>query len=123
MASAEAPASLRLAELVAALSLATDLGTGQPMEHALRACLLATHLSGELGMDEQERCDVYYVSLLRAIGCVSDAHRVAARFGDELLANAQISLLDTTQPADMLELMVRHVGVGQPLLQRTRTIV
>jgi hypothetical protein len=49
-------APLRLAELVAALSLATDLGTGQPMEHALRTCLLAIQLGGELGVGEQERC-------------------------------------------------------------------
>lgn len=32
----EAAAGFRLSELVAALSLATDLGTGQPIEHALR---------------------------------------------------------------------------------------
>jgi hypothetical protein len=28
---------VRLAELIAALSLATDLGVGQPMEHVLRS--------------------------------------------------------------------------------------
>jgi len=32
----------RLAELVAPLSLATDLGLGQPMEHVMRSCL-STH--------------------------------------------------------------------------------
>jgi hypothetical protein len=31
--------SVRLAELVAALSLGIDLGFGQPMEHVLRQCL------------------------------------------------------------------------------------
>jgi hypothetical protein len=31
---------LRLAELVAAFSLATDLGMGQPMEHVLRSWLM-----------------------------------------------------------------------------------
>lgn len=92
------PAPLRLAELVAALSLATDLGTGQPMEHALRTCLLATALADELGLSEPERRDVYYIALLRAIGCVADAHLVAARFGDEILASAQIALLDTANP-------------------------
>jgi hypothetical protein len=30
----------RLAELVAALSLAPDLGLGQPMEHVMRSCLV-----------------------------------------------------------------------------------
>jgi len=116
-------APIRLAELVAALSLATDLGTGQPMEHALRVCLFSVELSGELGMDEQERCHVYYVALLRAIGCVSDAHRVAARFGDELLANAQISLMDTAQPTDVFDLLFRRVGEGQPALRRARMVL
>lgn len=37
----------RLAELIAALSLATDLGLGQPMEHVLRSCLISMRL-GEL---------------------------------------------------------------------------
>lgn len=117
------PGPLRVAELIAALSLATDLGTGQPMEHALRVCLLAVELGGELGLDEQERCDVYYVALLRAVGCVADAHQVAARFGDELVANAHISLMDTAQPGDVLDLLLRHVGEEQPALRRARMIV
>jgi HD-GYP domain-containing protein (c-di-GMP phosphodiesterase class II)/DNA-binding CsgD family transcriptional regulator len=117
-----APAPLRLAELAAALSLATDLGTGQPLEHALRVCLLSVELAGALDLDEHERADTYYVALLRALGCVADAHRVAARFGDELLANAQIALMDTAQPADVLNLLVRHVGQGQPALRRAQMI-
>lgn len=123
MPTASSQGTLRVAELIAALSLATDLGTGQPMEHALRVCLLAVALGGELGLDEQERCDVYYVALLRAVGCVADAHQVAARFGDELVANAHISLMDTAQPTDVLDLLLRHVGEGQPALRRARMIV
>ena len=38
------PAPVRLAELVAALSLGIDLGFGQPMEHVLRQCLIALRL-------------------------------------------------------------------------------
>jgi hypothetical protein len=34
-------AHVRLAELVAGLSLGGDLGFGRPMEHALRQCLIA----------------------------------------------------------------------------------
>ena len=36
---------IRLAELVAALSLGIDLGFGQPMEHVLRQCLIALRLA------------------------------------------------------------------------------
>lgn len=48
----------RLAELIAALSLATDLGMGQPMGHALRTCLLAQGLGRELGLKEEELAEV-----------------------------------------------------------------
>ena len=40
---------VRLAELVAALSLGIDLGFGQPMEHVLRQCLIALRLAERLG--------------------------------------------------------------------------
>ncbi len=36
----------RRAEVLAALSLAIDLGLGQPMEHMLRSALIATRLAG-----------------------------------------------------------------------------
>ena len=36
----------RLAEVVAVLAMATDLGLGSPMEHAVRACLLSTETDG-----------------------------------------------------------------------------
>jgi hypothetical protein len=38
---------VRLAELVASLSLGVDLGFGQPMEHVLRQCLLARGASNK----------------------------------------------------------------------------
>ena len=46
---------VRLAELVAALSLGVDLGFGQPMEHVLRQCLIALRLAERLGLDDEER--------------------------------------------------------------------
>jgi hypothetical protein len=49
---------LRLAELVAALSLATDLGMGSPLEQELRSCLVAVRLGEQLGLDEDELAHV-----------------------------------------------------------------
>lgn len=120
MSESSARGPLRLAELIMALSLATDLGTGQPMEYGLRVCLLATALGAECGADERERCDIYYIALLRTIGCVADAPQIAARFGDEMVANAQISLLDSASLPDMLGLLLRHVGEGQSAARRVR---
>ena len=48
------PAStrIRLAELMAVQSLATDLGMGQPLEFALRSCVLAVRLGEALQFSE-----------------------------------------------------------------------
>src|SRR5512133_3753235 len=77
-------AQVRLAELVAALSLGIDLGFGQPMEHVLRQCLIALRLAEAIGLDEQQRATVYYTALVVNIGCHSDAHEQARWFGDDI---------------------------------------
>ncbi|MGZ4324191.1 MAG: HD domain-containing phosphohydrolase [Solirubrobacteraceae bacterium] len=77
-------AHVRLAELVAALSLGIDLGFGQPMEHVLGQCLIALRLAERMGLDEQARAVVYYTALLVNVGCHSDAHEQAKWFGDDI---------------------------------------
>jgi hypothetical protein len=74
-------AEVRLAELVAALSLGIDLAFGQPMEHVLRQCLIALRLAEGMGLDEEHRAVVYYTALLINVGCHSDAHEQAKWFG------------------------------------------
>ena len=59
---------MRLAELTVALSLATDLGTGQPLEHGMRTCWLSLRAAEELGLDGSMRSCVYYTALLRVRG-------------------------------------------------------
>jgi HD-GYP domain-containing protein (c-di-GMP phosphodiesterase class II)/DNA-binding CsgD family transcriptional regulator len=77
-------AEVRLAELVAALSLGVDLGFGQPMEHVLRECIIALRLADRLGLEEAERSTVYYTALLVNVGCHADAHEQAKWFGDDI---------------------------------------
>ena len=47
--------TVRLADLVALLSLGTDLGLGQPMEHMIRACPIALRLGEQVGLDASSR--------------------------------------------------------------------
>src|SRR6266849_10381992 len=75
---------VRLAELVAALSLGVDLGFGQPMEHVLRQCLIALRLADQAGLDEADRVAVYYTALLVNVGCHSDALEQGKWFGDDI---------------------------------------
>lgn len=46
---------VRLAELVATLSLAADLGLGQPPEHAIRSTLVALDMVDTLDASAEER--------------------------------------------------------------------
>ncbi len=112
-------AHVRLAELVAALSLGVDLGFGQPMEHVLRQCLIALRLAERLGLDEQERAVVYYTALLINVGCHSDAHEQAKWFGDDIALKSgkyDGELRGVRAAASGLRLL----GAGNPPLHRFR---
>src|SRR5690348_2314877 len=110
-------AHVRLAELVAALSLGIDLGFGQPMEHVLRQCLIALRLSDRLELDEQTRSSVYYTALLVNVGCHTDAHEQAKWFGDD------IALKSTKYDHDLRSVGaaiagMRRLGSGRAPLHR-----
>jgi hypothetical protein len=110
------PVEVRLAELVAALSLGTDLGLGQPMEHVIRQTLIALRMSELLGLDESERAVVYYSGLLAWVGCHTDAYEQAKWFGDDLAVKADGFLVDEPGPAWVLS----HLGAGRPPPERAR---
>ena len=88
MAITDDDSGVSVAELVAALSLGTDLGLGQPMEHVLRMCALALGLAERSGSDESQRSVVYYVALLAWVGCCADSFEQARWFGDDIAARA-----------------------------------
>jgi HD-GYP domain-containing protein (c-di-GMP phosphodiesterase class II) len=110
---------VRLAELVAGLSLGIDLGFGQPMEHVLRQCLIALKLAEGLGLDEQQRAVVYYTALLLNVGCHSDAHEQAKWFGDDLASKA-VKYDHDLRSLRMAAAGMRFLGSGHPPLHRFR---
>jgi HD-GYP domain-containing protein (c-di-GMP phosphodiesterase class II) len=112
-------AQVRLAELVAALSLGIDLGFGQPMEHVLRQCLIALRLAERIGLDEDERAVVYYTALLVNVGCHSDAHEQAKWFGDDIGLKSIKYDHELTSARSMAAAM-RRLGSGRPPLHRFR---
>jgi HD-GYP domain-containing protein (c-di-GMP phosphodiesterase class II) len=110
-------AHVRLAELVAALSLGIDLGFGQPMEHVLRQCLIALRIGERLGLHEEQRQDLYYASLLINVGCHSDAHEQAKWFGDDIAMKAGKYDHDFRSIRAALS-GLRMLGAGRSPLQR-----
>jgi hypothetical protein len=110
---------VRLAELVASLSLGVDLGFGQPMEHVLRQCLIALRLAERSALDEQHRAAVYYTALLVNVGCHADAHEQAKWFGDDIALKSGKYAHELGSVPGALATM-RLVGAGNPPLYRFR---
>jgi HD-GYP domain-containing protein (c-di-GMP phosphodiesterase class II) len=113
------PTRVRLAELIAALSLGVDLGFGQPMEHVLRQCLIALRLAERIGLDEHERAAVYYTALLINVGCHSDAHEQAKWFGDDIALKSGKYDYELGSVRGAAAAM-RKLGSGNPPLHRFR---
>jgi hypothetical protein len=102
---------LRLADMLAALSVATDLGMGQEPEKAVRACLVATQLAQAMELPSPDVQDVFYTALLKHLGCTAPSHEVAYLLGDDLAGAPQTERTDMANRREALALMAA-VGKG-----------
>jgi HD-GYP domain-containing protein (c-di-GMP phosphodiesterase class II) len=100
---------VRLAELMAALSMATDLAMGQPVEHAMASAVVAVRLGQAAGLGAQDLRDTYYQALLRYIGCNADAAWLASIAGDEIALRRGHALVDSEDAPAMLALLLRSI--------------
>ncbi|MFN8474779.1 MAG: HD domain-containing phosphohydrolase [Anaerolineae bacterium] len=100
---------VRLAELMAALSMATDLGMGQPMEYAMMSCIVAVRLAEATGLSDDDMRDAYYEALLRYIGCNADTYWLASIVGDEIAFRTEIAPLDGADNMRVVNLVLRSI--------------
>lgn len=75
--------TVRTAEVIAALSLATDLALGVPLEYGLRSTLVAMRLCGRLDVDPDTASQTYFLCLLFYVGCTAPADVGPEIFGDD----------------------------------------
>lgn len=111
-----APSSVRLPELIAALSFSTDLAFGQPMEHVLRACLIALRVAERMGLDEQTRRDVYWVTLVATV-CTGESFEMVQAFGDDIAFRAGMYHVGPSQFA-VLFYALGQAGSGRAAMSR-----
>jgi HD-GYP domain-containing protein (c-di-GMP phosphodiesterase class II) len=105
--------ALRLGEFAATLALAQDNAFGQPLESQFRSCLLATWFCREAGFDPQLSGEVYWVALLRYLGCTGHAHEVATLFGDEIAIRAQSLVHDAANPEEVIRDVIAFATAGR----------
>jgi hypothetical protein len=68
---------LRTADLLAALSLASDLAVGLRAEHAVRSCYIAMHIGEQMQLPAEKQIDLYYAMLLMDAGCTAWTSQLA----------------------------------------------
>ncbi|HEU5002621.1 MAG TPA: HD domain-containing phosphohydrolase [Actinomycetota bacterium] len=88
------PTGVRLCELMGVMSLATDLGTGAPLECGLAVCRMALAIGDRMGLAEEDLRRVYYLALLRHIGCTVKSEAMAMVMGDDLTLGGKLAPLD-----------------------------
>lgn len=115
------PRNPRLAEVVASLSIATDLGLGLPEDHVLRQTLIAHRIGRLLGFDADQLASTYYVSMLAWVGCVADSHELSRAFGDDLRVRQESYLVDKAG-FEMMRFMFGQMVRGRPPLEGVAVI-
>jgi HD-GYP domain-containing protein (c-di-GMP phosphodiesterase class II) len=109
---------LRLAEAVGALSLATDLAMGQPLEHGLRTAMVALRMARAAGLPEDDQITVFYTGALHFAGCTAESEIDARFFGDELAARPQMMAAYLGSRLGLIATAMRVVHPGSTPLAR-----
>jgi HD-GYP domain-containing protein (c-di-GMP phosphodiesterase class II) len=116
--------ALRAAEVLAALALATDLGTGQPLDRGLRTCLLAMRMGRALELDDETLREIHQFALLRFLGCTSDAAETAAMVaGDDTAFLAAMAPSTMGSLRQQMAALVGSVAVQHSIPMRVAHLV
>jgi DNA-binding CsgD family transcriptional regulator len=102
---------VRLAELLATVSLATDLAHDVPTESALRDAILAVRLALLAGWSGEQLSDTYYLALVFHMGCTG-AVAIQSRMGagDDISVRRWLSEVDFANRPEMMRVVMTRVA-------------
>ena len=111
-----------MAELVATMSYAADLGLGQPMEHCMRQTTISLRLADLIGVTPTEREATYYLGMLINAYCHADASEQVEWFGDDIALKGESFDVLGMNTVQMLSMLIRRIGNHGPPLDRARRL-
>jgi hypothetical protein len=116
----ESKPSIRVSELISALSYALDLTEGRPMGHSVRSCLLGMRIAEQLGLPAEAQADLYYTLLLKDAGCSSNSSRLYHILNaDDIRAKRDVKTTDWTKVGwESLHYAITHVATEMPFAER-----
>jgi HD-GYP domain-containing protein (c-di-GMP phosphodiesterase class II) len=88
----------------------------------MRSCLLAMWMGEAAGFDAALRNTVYWVALLRYIGCTGHAHEVATLFGDEIAIRARTLVHDAANTAEVMHDVLAFATAAHPPEEREQVV-
>ena len=114
--------SLKLSELMGALSHALDITEGQPEGHCVRCCWIGMHIGRRLGLPAEQLWELYYTLLLKDLGCSSNASRICELYlTDDLSFKRDFKWVDGSLP-QVLRFVLRHTGPASGLIDRLKAM-
>lgn len=115
--------SLKLSELIGSLSYALDLTEGQPEGHCVRSCWIGMHIGREAGLAPQQLWELYYMLLLKDVGCSSNAARICELYlTDDLRFKRDFKTVRDSTP-HLISFVLKHTGLKAGLAERFRTVL
>lgn len=113
--------TLRMTDIISAISYALDLTEGQPPGHCLRCCAIGLSLGQAIGLTPSHLSDLYYTLLLKDAGCSSNAGRLWELYGgDDRAIKNDFKKTDSQSLTQMARFILRHAGPGEALKQRLK---
>jgi HD-GYP domain-containing protein (c-di-GMP phosphodiesterase class II) len=114
---------MQFSELMGSLSHALDLTEGQPKGHCLRVCWIGMHIGMEIGLNVPALRELYYVLLLKDLGCSSNAARICELYlTDDLSFKRDFKTVGDGLP-QVLRFVFGHTGLNASLAGRLRSVV
>jgi putative nucleotidyltransferase with HDIG domain len=115
---------LRIAELLGALSLATDMADGFALEKSLRTAVLASRLARRTGCDLPTQRTTFWASLLRFVGCTGFAHEEGRHYsaGDDIGLRRALAMVDFGRPSTFVRRAVGNIARHAPLGARAAAL-
>jgi len=116
-------ATMKLSELIGALSHALDLTEGQPEGHCKRSCWIGTRIGMTYGLDNSALSDLYFTLLLKDLGCSSNAARICQLYlTDDITFKRDFKTIDTSMSA-ALRFVLNKTGLESGLVERIRALI
>lgn len=110
--------SMKMAELIGALSHALDMTEGQPPGHCVRACWIALQIGKEYGLEDKALWELFYCVLLKDLGCSSNAARICELYAtDDLNFKRDFKTVNGSL-TQVLNFVLQHTGVKSNMAER-----